>query len=109
MLGKEVVRLRFNLNSPADLIVPHGCLVPKNKTLGDSLDVMASLAQMTTVTLYLACLSEKQLRPLCNAILVGSIHSVGKYTDLTKLYNGRGARILNNTNTLTTRELPLPA
>ncbi|KUI74514.1 hypothetical protein VM1G_10074 [Cytospora mali] len=93
-LGEEAIRLQFNLKSPADLIVPQdGSLVPKNKAYGDNLRVMGLLARTTTITLYLAHLSEQQLRTLCNAVSCGTVQSSKEHANLARLYHGRGGRI----------------
>ncbi|KUI74121.1 hypothetical protein VM1G_09858 [Cytospora mali] len=105
-LGKELVRLRFNMKNPADLVVPQGSLVPKSKTYRDNLDIMTSLARSNTITFYLACLTEEQLRPLCNAITRGGVRSIGKYADLTSMYFGRGGRIYTDSDTSPTQANP---
>ncbi|KUI59596.1 hypothetical protein VP1G_06830 [Cytospora mali] len=60
---------------------------------------MTSLARLTTITFYLACLTEEQLRPLCDAIPRGGVRSIEKYARLTGMYLGRGGRIYTDADT----------
>lgn len=99
-LGKEVVRLRFNMKSPADLVVPQDSLTPKNSAYAISLRAMSLLAQTTTVTLYLADLSDEQLQPLRDAVSLGIVRSIENFVKIPTMHFGRGGRIAD-TLTLT--------
>lgn len=75
-LGTDVTRLRFGLNRPADLVISRFHLSPKNNFYKDTLYASATLAQRTTITIYVARpLTQEQLRPLCDAISLRRLSS----------------------------------
>ncbi|KAK7741775.1 hypothetical protein SLS53_004839 [Cytospora paraplurivora] len=99
-LSTDAIRLQFILNRPADLIVPVDDLAPKNKAYGEHLWHMSSLSRLTTITLYVAGLSEEQIRPLCNAVSSGGVRSIEKHADLSAMYHGRGGRVYTDADAL---------
>lgn len=107
-LGKEVIRLQFSMKSPADLVVPRDELVPRNRAYENNLAAMTSLARQTTITLYVASLTEEQLRPLCNAVSHGVVRSDETDLDFNGLYLGRGGRILTEADTPMSTKALLP-
>lgn len=85
-LGTDIIRLRFDLNQPADLVIPRFHLSPKNKFYKDTLYISATLAQQTTITVYVArSLTEEQLRPLCDAISLCRLSSSERHANLGDL------------------------
>lgn len=81
-LGAGVIRLRFNLNKPADLVTPQFHFSPRNKFHEDTVYASATLAQRTAITLYVARpLTQEQLRPLCDAISLRGLSSSKSHAD----------------------------
>ncbi|KUI59161.1 hypothetical protein VP1G_06438 [Cytospora mali] len=93
-----VVCFRFNLNKPADLIVPRASsLAPrKQKGHGDTLDTLKLLAQETCLSVYLAhhdSLSEVLLQSLVATVADGSLQAFDGAADITELYSGKGGEV----------------
>ncbi|ROV95246.1 hypothetical protein VPNG_08961 [Cytospora leucostoma] len=99
-LGVDIVRLQFHLSRPADFVVPSDDWFPKNTAYGGFLRLMKSLVRSTTITLYVACLSEEQLRPLCDALSHGGVRSMDEHAELGRMYLGRGGRIVTDIDAL---------
>ncbi|ROW15392.1 hypothetical protein VPNG_02419 [Cytospora leucostoma] len=91
--------LRFTLGKPAELIVPFGDSLPlkRPKLDGSTLTSLKQLAQETTLCVYMAhdqMLSETLLQPLCAAVTDRSLKPLKLYSELSGLYRGRGAKVL---------------
>lgn len=99
-LGSDVIRFRFDLNKPADLITPLFDLSPKNDLYRGNVHVAATLAQHKTITIYVACRLSEELRPLCDAISSRGVRSPKSQTNLGVLYRGGGGQVRTDVDTL---------
>lgn len=99
--------MRFTLRQPADLVAPpHSPLVPKKKVFWDVFDSLKMFAQETNFVIYLRQEdgpSENSLVALCDAVSAGSLLTSAPHADVSRLYDGKGGRIL------TGADLALPA
>ncbi|ROW11981.1 hypothetical protein VPNG_05189 [Cytospora leucostoma] len=105
-LGTDVTRLRFELNKPADLVMPHFHFSPrKRKFYQDTFYASATLAQRTAITLYVARpLTVEHLRPLCDAISLRELSSSESHADPIAV----GGWICTEVNDLVQKYRPKP-
>lgn len=93
-----VVSLRFTLTQPADLIAPpHSPVVPKKKAYWDILDSLKLLSQEINLVIYLKQeqeLSGESVTSLCQALSAGKLTTSTPHTDISRLYDGKGGKIL---------------
>lgn len=97
-LGTDVIRLRFVLTKPADLVGPKTAdLTPKNKASGAVLDSLRSLARQDHFAIYIPrnVLSRARLVVLCEKASSGGLKSIARQVDLTSLYRGKGGELIN--------------
>lgn len=104
-LGAGVIRVRLTMKESADFVVPMHETVPKNKVNGDILCIGRLLARAISLTLYVAELSEDQLRPVCDAVSLDGVRSIEQHANLTALYFGKGGRICTDADGLVPAEL----
>lgn len=101
-LGTDaIICLRFDLNRPANMIVPRASpLVPrKQKGHGDILDTLKLLAQQTSLSVYLAhcdTLPEALIRSLAAAVADGSLHAPDRAANTSGLYSGIGGEVFQS-------------
>lgn len=97
--GPDVFTLRFNLLRQGALVLPNEFLEPKNK---ESADTLAGLRKLATqkcfsvhvrVPRYLLGMATR-IRGLCAEISQGSISSIDTQADVTGVYRGHGAQVI---------------
>ncbi|ROV93003.1 hypothetical protein VMCG_08982 [Cytospora schulzeri] len=99
-LGTDhIVCLRFDLNKPADMVVPRASsLAPRRqKGHGETLDALKFLARQTSINVYLAhfdSLFEVLLRALGAAVADGSLQAPDEAVDISGLYSGLGGEVV---------------
>ncbi|GME34930.1 uncharacterized protein K452DRAFT_295813 [Neofusicoccum parvum] len=92
-LRTGLTRLRFALDRPATIVAPHlSALVPKNKASGDILEMLQSLASVSSFTLYLPSrhLPPARAQRFCQMARDGGLHSLASESQMSHLYNGKG-------------------
>lgn len=94
----DVVNLRFRLSQAGDLVIPpYDHLVPKKKVFWDLFDSLKDLSQQTDFHMYLRrddVPSEDDLTSFCQAISGGNLTTSVAHAEITRLYDGKGGRIL---------------
>ncbi|KAK8159693.1 hypothetical protein IWX90DRAFT_480276 [Phyllosticta citrichinensis] len=94
-LNTHVTSLSFKLSKAPLVITPSISLTPKNKSSGDVLEMLQSLAQCTAFTIYIPSryISKKKLDVLCRSVNDETILNAHlQDADLSSLYGGNGAR-----------------
>lgn len=100
-LGTELTCLRFALTRSPDLIGPKlPSLVPKNRASGEALDSLRSLACQRYFSIYLPQKAAQQSRlvSLCELASLGVLKTNSRQADLSSLYRGQGAELINVPN-----------
>lgn len=99
-LGQNTYCLRFTLDRPAALVGPAGPepIAPKNKSSGETLNQLWSLARETTFAVYLPAkvVTKARLLSLCEAASGHGLKSIAWQADMTCLYGGKGGRLIND-------------
>lgn len=97
-LGQNTYCLRFTLERPAALVGPAGSepIAPKNKSSGETLNHLRSLARETTFAIYLPAkvVTKARLLSLCEAASGHGLKSIVWQADMACLYGGKGGRLL---------------
>lgn len=99
-LGQNTYCLRFTLDRPAALVGPavpeH--LAPKNKSSGETLNQLRSLARETKFTVYLPAkvVTKARLLSLCEAASGDGLKSIPWQADMSCLYGGKGGRLIED-------------
>jgi hypothetical protein len=99
-LGQDTHCLRFTLDRPTALIGPASLenITPKNKSSGEMLHQLRSLARETKFTLYLPAkvVTKARLKSLCEAASDHGLKSVPLQADLSCFYGGKGGRLIED-------------
>lgn len=107
----DILSMRFGLSEPADLIVPqHSPLLPKKKIFWDTFDSLKMLVQETSFVIYLKrddTLSQPALTSLCNAISARSVTTSTAHADISRLYDGKGGKVLRGADLAIPATAPL--
>lgn len=97
-LGQDTCCLRFTLDSPAALVGPASFenITPKNKSSGELLRHLRSLARETKFTVHLPAkvVTKVRLQALCEAASGHGLKSIPWQADMTCLYGGKGGRLI---------------
>lgn len=100
-LGTELICLQFALAQSPDLIGPKlPSLVPKNRASGEILDSLRSLACQRHFSIYLPqkAVLQSRLVLLCQLASIGVLKTNSRQADLSSLYRGQGAEVINIPN-----------
>lgn len=99
-LGQGTYCLRFTLDRPAALVGPASLenITPKNKSSGEILYHLRSLARETMFTVYLPAkvVTKARLQSLCEAASGHGLKSIAWQADMTCLYGGKGGRLIED-------------
>lgn len=99
-LGQNTYCLRFTLDKPAALVGPAGPeqIAPKNKTSGETLSHLRSLARETKFAVYLPAkvVTKARLLSLCEAASGHELKSITWQADMSCLYGGKGGCLIND-------------
>lgn len=99
-LGQDTYCLRFTLDRPAALIGPTNPenITPKNKSSGETLHHLRSLAREPGFSVYLPAkvVTKARLHSLCEAASCHGLKSIAWQADMTSLYGGRGGRLIED-------------
>jgi hypothetical protein len=99
-LGPDTYCLRFTLDRPAALVGPTSPenITPKNKSSGEILHHLRSLARETKFTVYLPAkiVTKARLQSLCEAASGHGLQSITWQADMTCLYGGKGGRLIED-------------
>jgi hypothetical protein len=99
-LDQDTYCLHFTLDRPADLVGPAGFehIVPKNKSSGETLGYLRSLARQTKFSVYLPAkvVTKARLLSLCEAASGHGLKSITWQADMSCLYGGKGARLMED-------------
>lgn len=99
-LGQNTYCLRFTLDRPAALVGPAGPdrIAPKNKSSGETLNYLRSLARETKFALYLPAkvVTKARLLSLCEAASGHELKSITWQADMSCLYGGKGGWLVND-------------
>lgn len=99
-LGPDTYCLRFTLDRPAALVGPTNPenITPKNKSSGEILHQLRSLARVTKFTVYLPAknVTKARLQSLCEAASGHGLKSIAWQADMTCLYGGKGGRLIED-------------
>lgn len=97
-LGQDTYCLRFTLDRPAALIGPTNPenITPKNKTSGEMLHHLRSLAHETKFTVYLPAkvVTKARLHSLCEAASGHELRTISWQAHMSSLYGGKGGRFI---------------
>lgn len=107
-----IVSLRFRLTQPGDLIAPpHSPVVPKKKVYWDTFDTLKSLAHELEFVVYVnqdRLPSEERARSLGDALSAGKFASSIPHTDISRLYDGKGGKLLTGPDLIKPATAPEP-
>lgn len=99
-LGQHTHCLRFTLDRPAALVAPTSPdkITPKNKSSGELLRQLRSLARETKFTVHLPAkvVTKARLQSLCEAASGHGLKSIAWQADMTCLYGGKGGRLIED-------------
>lgn len=99
-LGQNTYCLRFTLDRPAALVGPAGPehMAPKNKSSGETLNHLRSLARETKFAVYLPAkvVTKARLLSLCEAASSHELKSITWQADMSCLYGGKGGWLIND-------------
>lgn len=99
-LGQNTYCLRFTLERPAALVGPASAetISPKNKSSGELLHHLRSLAREIKFTVYLPAkvVTKARLLSLCEAASSDGLKSIPWQADMTCLYGGKGGRLIED-------------
>ncbi|KAG8166277.1 hypothetical protein KVR01_004829 [Diaporthe batatas] len=99
-LGQDTCCLRFTLDRPASLVGPASPekTTPKNKSSGELLRHLQSLARETNFTVHLPAkvVTKARLQSLCVAATRHGLKAIPWQADLTCLYGGKGGRLIED-------------
>lgn len=107
----EVVSLCFKLRQTGDLIVPpHAPLVPKKKVFWDLFDSFKDLSQQTEFLMYLRrddVPLKDDMNAFCEAVSDGKLTTSAAHADITRLYDGKGGKLLQDEDLAAPASAPL--
>lgn len=98
-LGTSTYSLHFNLATPPALVVPSDGCVPKNQATRSILELLQDLAWKTSFDIAFPCrtLPKDRLIALCEKVsLSGHVRTMSRASTITKLYGGKGGRVIEN-------------
>lgn len=99
-LGPDTYCLQFTLDKPAALVGPisPGNMTPKNKSSGEMLHHLRSLARETKFTVYLPAkvVTKARLHSLCEAASGHGLKTISWQADMSSLYGGKGGRLIED-------------
>ncbi|KAK3309372.1 uncharacterized protein B0T15DRAFT_506162 [Chaetomium strumarium] len=97
-LGTSVVGLQFSLQRPPALVVPKGDCTPRQRTTGEILNSLQSLAKEVVFTVYLPAAEASQagLEALCQVASSGRLRSIDRLYEVTSLYGGKGGHVIQH-------------
>lgn len=99
-LGQDTCCLQFTLDRPAALVGPASPenITPKNKTSGELLRHLRSLARQTKFTVHLPAkvVTKARLQSLCEEASGHGLKSIAWQADMTCLYGGKGGRLIED-------------
>lgn len=96
-LGTSTYSLRFTLATPCALVVPQDGLIPKDNAARSTLESLQDLAGKTSFQVNIPCkiLPKDRLVALCDAASSsGRLTTMPGIENLTKLYGGKGGRVI---------------
>lgn len=91
----NTIRLLFQLQSPATLVVPPDPMRLNNSAQASTFRLVRSVARQTSFSIHLqaGALSQAELTTLCD-VSYQSCHPSSRHADLKTLYGGRGGKTL---------------
>lgn len=99
-LGQNTYCLRFILERPGALVGPASAenIIPKNKSSGELIHHLRSLARETKFAVYLPAkvVTKARLLSLCEAASSDGLKSIPWQADMTCLYGGKGGRLIED-------------
>lgn len=96
-LGTSTYMLHFALSASAALVVPADDCMPKNEATRSTLSLLQDLAKRSSFSLAFPTrmISKNQLIAICNEVSSqGSITTMPGLVNLSKLYGGKGGRVM---------------
>lgn len=100
-LGTAVYTLKFDLSTPASLVVPKGDWVPKNEAAQATLTLLETLSSKSSFSVAFPSRSMAMARlvALCEKTSSrGCLKTMSDAANVTKLYGGTGGKVMQHTH-----------